>query len=200
VQPDIRDNVVDFVNYWSERTQITVKVLVFWIGIAISKWNNWKKRYGKANEHNSWIPRDHWLEEWEKQAIIKYYSEYPKEGYRRLTYMMIDQDIVACSPSSVYRVLAGAGLLARWNKKKSKKGKGFGQPEKPHQHWHVDIAYINISGTFYYLFTVLDGYSRFIVHWEIRECMTEKNVEIIIQRAREQFPSHNPRIISDNGP
>lgn len=46
----------------------------------------------------------------------------------------------------------------------------------------------------------MDGYSRFIVHWEIRESMTEAEVETIIQRARERFPDVRPRIISDNGP
>jgi len=50
------------------------------------------------------------------------------------------------------------------------------------------------------LCSLLDGYSRFIVHWEIRESMTEKDVETIIQRAREKFPERAPRIISDNGP
>jgi hypothetical protein len=65
--------------------------------------------------------------------------------------MMIDQDIVACSPSSVYRVLQEAGLLDRHTPKVSSKGKGFVQPLMPHEHWHVDVSYINIAGTFYYL-------------------------------------------------
>jgi putative transposase len=113
---------------------------------------------------------------------------------------MLDQDVVAVSPSSVYRVLDGAGLTKRHNSKPSLKGKGFDQPAKPHEHWHVDVSYINIAGTFYYLCTLLDGYSRFIVHWEIRERMTEADVEVIVQRAREQYPDARPRIISDNGP
>jgi putative transposase len=80
------------------------------------------------------------------------------------------------------------------------KGQGFEQPDQAHQHWHIDISYLNLGGTFYYLCSVLDGYSRYIVHWEIREQMTETEVEIIVQRAREQFPEARPRIISDNGP
>ena len=80
------------------------------------------------------------------------------------------------------------------------KGKGFVQPLKPHEHWHVDVAYLNIAGTFYYLCSLLDGCSRYIVHWEIREAMTEADVEQIVQRARERFPGVTPRIISDNGP
>jgi putative transposase len=177
-----------------------VLTFLVWIGIATSKWYSWKDRYGKANEHNAWIPRDHWLEPEEKQAIINFHEQHPLEGYRRLTFMMLDADIVACSPSSVYRVLKEAGLLERHNCKPSSKGKGFVQPLKPHEHWHVDIAYINIGGTFYYLCRLLDGCSRYVVHWEIRETMTEVDVEQIVQRAREKFPGVTPRIISDNGP
>ena len=79
-------------------------------------------------------------------------------------------------------------------------GQGFKQPLKPHQHWHTDISYINIAGTFYYLCAVLDGYSRAVVHWEIREQMKERDVEIILQRAREAVPGAMPRVITDNGP
>ena len=140
------------------------------------------------------------MEEWEKQAIVEFHDRYPLEGYRRLTFMMLDTDVVAVSPASVWRVLHQAGRLSRWRGKLSNKGKGFQQPAGPHQHWHVDISYLNLAGTFYYLCSVLDGYSRYLVHWEIRESMTEAEVEIILQRAREQFPPAAPRLISDNGP
>ena len=100
----------------------------------------------------------------------------------------------------MYRVLREGDLLRRWNRKPSKKGTGFVQPLRPHEHWHVDISYINVCGTFYYLCTLLDGCSRYVVHWEIRESMTEAEVEILVQRAREKFPGVTPRIISDNGP
>ena len=173
---------------------------LLWLGLATSKWHSWKHRYGKVNEHNAWIPRDHWLEAEEKQAILAFHDLFPLEGYRRLTFMMIDQDIAVCSPSSVYRVLKAAGRLDRHTPKVSSKGTGFVQPLRPHEHWHVDVSYINIAGTFYYQCSLLDGCSRFLVHWEIRESMTEADVEQIIQRARERFPGVTPRIISDNGP
>jgi putative transposase len=200
VEPDVRDELIDYVHYWSDRTRIKVEKMVSWIGIYRSKFYDWRCRYGKVNEHNAWIPRDFWLQDWEKQAIITYYQAPPLEGYRRLTYMMMDDDIVAVSPSSVYRVLTEAGVLHRWNRPASRKGTGFQQPLKAHEHWHVDISYLNICGTFYYLCSILDGFSRYLVHWEIREAMTEADVEIILQRAREKFPEVRPRIISDNGP
>lgn len=197
---DKRDEVVDFVRHWSQRIEISQVQLVTWIQISRSKFYGWKERYGKANEHNGWIPRDHWLDESEQQVIIHYFEAHPSEGYRRLTYMMMDADVLAVSPSTTYRVLSAAGLLGRWNTKPSKKGTGFVQPLQPHEHWHVDISYLNLHGTFYYLCTVLDGCSRYIVQWDIRESMKESDVEVVIQQAREKHPEAKPRIISDNGP
>jgi putative transposase len=191
---------VDFVNRWSGKTGIAVFSFLLWIGLATSKWHNWKHRYGKVNEHNAWVPRDHWLDDAEKTAIVNFHAQHPLEGYRRLTFMMLDADVVAASPSSVYRVLKQAGVLERHNLKPSKKGQGFVQPLLPHEHWHVDVSYLNVGGTFYYLCSILDGCSRYIVHWEIRETMTEADVQTIIQRGREKFPGVTPRIISDNGP
>jgi putative transposase len=68
------------------------------------------------------------------------------------------------------------------------------------QHWHIDISYINLSGTFYYLCSILGGFSRFLVHWDLRESMRETDVEVILQRAKEKYLEAKPRIISDNGP
>jgi putative transposase len=62
------------------------------------------------------------------------------------------------------------------------------------------VSYINISGTFYYLCSILDGCSRYIVNWDLRESMTEADIEIILQRGKELHPQAKPRIISDNGP
>ena len=197
---DVRDQIVDFVRRWSEKTGIGAGRFIEWLRIRASKFYDWRERYGQVNEHNGWVPRDFWLEQWEKEAIVDFHLKNPLEGYRRLTFMMLDQDVVAVSPSSVWRVLGQAGLLSKWKGQPSRKGTGFEQPLQAHGHWHIDISYINISGTFYYLCSVLDGYSRFIVHWNLRESMRETDIEIILERAKEQYPEARPRIISDNGP
>ena len=197
---ETRDQVVDMVEEWSEKTGIGVGQLIKWLGIRTNKYYDWKRRYGQENHHNAPTPRTFWLEEWERETIIAFYAKHPDEGYRRLAYMMLDAAEVAVSPSSVYRALKKAGMLKKWAKTSSRKGKGFHQPQKPHKHWHIDIAYINICGTFYYLCSVLDGYSRYVVHWEIRESMREADVEVVLERAREKFPEAKARVISDNGP
>jgi putative transposase len=187
------------VRVWSDKTELPAGKFIGWLGIG-KKFFAWKERYGKAHEHNALVPRDFWIEDWERRAILDFHEKNPLEGYRRLTFMMIDKDVVAVSPATVYRVLKKAGRLDRWNRSPSKKGTGFVQPLKPHAHWHVDISYINVAGTFFYLCSLLDGYSRVIVHWDLRPAMTELDVECIVQRAREKFPDAKPRIISDNGP
>jgi len=190
---------MDFVNVWSGKTEIAVTRFVGWLGLASSKFYSWRQRYGKVNEHNGWIPRDFWLEPWEREAVLAYYDAHPQEGYRRLTFMMLDEDVVAVSPTTVWRVLNQAGRLRRWNGT-TRKGTGFEQPLKPHEHWHIDVSYVNICSTFYYLCSILDGCSRSIVHWDLRESMTEADIEIVLQRAHERYPEAQPRVISDNGP
>lgn len=191
---------MDFVRCWSDKTQTPTGRFIAWLGIAASKFYRWKHRFGKVNEHNAWIPRDHWLEASEKQAILDFERLYPLEGYRRLAFMMLDANVVATSPSSVYRVLKNAGRIQPFSGKPSHKGTGFQQPLSPHEHWHVDVSYINIAGTFYYLCSLLDGMSRSIIHWDMQPSMSEQQIEIILQKARELHPQARPRIISDNGP
>ena len=173
--------------------------MVLWLGISLSKFYDWRKRYGKVNEHNGKIPRDHWLTQQEQQNILDYEKEHPQEGYRRLTFMMLDEDVAAASPATVYRVLQKAQRLGCPAPVNERKGKGFVQPLAAHRHWHIDFSHINVAGTFYHLCSIIDGYSRYLIHGEIRESMTELDAEIVLQAAREKFPGETPRIISDNG-
>jgi hypothetical protein len=97
--------------------KVPAKRLLGWMELSTSKFHPWKDRYGKANEHNGKVPRDWWLADWEKHAILDYHERHPLEGYRSLTFMMLDDDVLATSPSSVYRVLKQAGRLDRnWRK------------------------------------------------------------------------------------
>ena len=82
-----------------------------WLGIAASKFHDWRARYGSANEHNALVPRDWWLEPWEKAAILQFHAGRPLEGYRRIAFMVLDAHVVAVSPSSVYPVLCEVSLI-----------------------------------------------------------------------------------------
>lgn len=199
VPHDIRDAVIDFSLSGVKKRCIAVKRFIGGPGIAPG--NNYyrQRRYDKLNEHNILVYRDFWLEEWERQAIIFFHKRYQLDGYRRLTYEMLDRNIVTVSASRLYRVLSAEGLLQRWNRKSSKKGTGFVQPLKPHWHWYIDVPYVHLLGTFFYLCSILDGCSPYSVHGKLREAITEKDIEIILQRAWWKFSKNKPRIISDNG-
>ncbi len=200
VEPDQRDEVVDYVHRFFTETGVSRNKIVCWLGIPRSKYYEWCKRYGTLNQHNGKKPRHFWLEEWEREAIREYFKLHPFVGYRRLSYMMIDADVVAASPSTVYRVLDEAGLLERTTWAKSKKGTGFDQPKGPHCDWHTDITHVWAGGVCYNLTCVLDGYSRYILGWTLTETMTSEQMELFIQRVREQYPETHAKLISDNGP
>ena len=177
------------------------------IGIQRSKYYEWRNRLGVENNHNGKLPKQHWLTPDEKNVIIEYarkyihsHQYYLQDGYRRITYLGIDENVFACSPSSVYRVLSKAGLLSKWkNRKHSNKGKGYNQPLEPFKEYHTDIKYINFKGTFLFFISIMDGYSRYIVHHELRSSMTELDVEVVLQRAMEKYPDKKPKLITDNG-
>ena len=91
-----------FMRAWADRTDFAVSRILPWIGIGTSKFHDWKARFGKVNEHNPWVPRDHWLADAEKEAMRSFARRHPLEGYRRLTFMMLDADVVASArPASI---------------------------------------------------------------------------------------------------
>ena len=73
----MRDELVDFVQDWSNKAEMGNEQLLRWIELSARKFRDWRERYGKVTEHNHRVPRDHWLEEWEKQAIIKFHFDHP---------------------------------------------------------------------------------------------------------------------------
>ncbi len=201
VEPDVRDEITTFVLWVVSMSALTVKDLVARLRMPRSRFYAWVRRRGLPNRHNGKTPKGHWILPWERQGIIEYCKDKLLVGYRRLTYMMLDADIVAVSPATTYRVLKTEGLLNRWAVgRPSLKGTGFVQPTRIHQHWHADICYVNILGMFFFLVTVMDGFSRFILHHELRAHMEEYDVEIVLRRAKEAYPEAAGALISDHGP
>lgn len=184
----------------NSKTDISVKLLIGWIGIGSSKYYDWKHYRPSQKPKTPVAPKPHWLLDWEWDAVVRYAKDHRGEGYRRLTYRMLDEDIVAISPATTYRILKAEGLLNRWNRiKKNGRKTGFEQPNACHEHWHIDIKYVNFKGTFLFLISLIDGYSRYIIHHQLRMQMEEYDVQVVVAEALELFPGVHPRIISDNG-
>ena len=131
---------------------------------------------------------------------MKYCSERMNLGHRVLCYQMLDENIAAVAPGSVYNVIKRHGLDKMSTELKDDAKKGFEQPTKVHEQWHTDFSYIKIGGAFYYFISIMDGYSRKILCWELCESMEGINAELLVTRAKELYPdAKNPRLITDNG-
>lgn len=137
----------------------------------------------------------------EVQAVIGYRQLHKDVGYRKLAWMMIDEDVACLSESAVYQILSEHGMLYGWARPD---GEGTQKeyshkPKFPHHHWHTDIAYIKIGGVFYFLIMLLDGYSRYLLGWDLMTDMLGSSVENFIANLKEKYPHAKPKLIHDNG-
>lgn len=182
------------------RTGWSLRQILQRLGLPKSRFYDWKQRIrggclddrfatGQGSVHGI-LPE-------EKEAVITYALSHPKEGYRRLTWMMVDEDVAYLGSSSVYRILRDADLLYRW-KRSRRSGQAPPEPTRPNERWHTDIMYLRIEQTWYFLVTVLDAYSRYVVHWELLPSMTAAAVRVVIQDAL-KMTGANPEIVTDNG-
>jgi putative transposase len=68
------------VRTWSDKTELPADHFIGWVGVARGKFFDWRKRYGKAHEHNALVPRDHWLTDDEKARIIAFHDRFPSRA------------------------------------------------------------------------------------------------------------------------
>jgi transposase InsO family protein len=135
----------------------------------------------------------------EVKSAVEYAKIHPREGYRRLAWMMVDDNIVYLSPTAVYRILDRHDLLYRWKRPEPGFGRRVPEATYPDEVWHTDLMYLWVKGRWYFLVTVLDSYSRYVAHWELALSMLASEVAEIIAVALEKVPGKRPRIVRDNG-
>lgn len=196
---EVKAELLALVERTEERTGWTVRRILHHLGLSKARYRDWVKRAASdalADRRPIAPLRDGILME-EKAAVIAYALAHPKDGYRRLAWQMIDADVAYLSESSVYRVLNDADLLYRW-KRRTSSGTCPAKPARPHERWHTDLMYLRIADNWYFLVTVLDAYSRYVVHWELLSTMTASDVRLVIQEALERTGAA-PSVVTDNG-
>ena len=72
---------MDFIRDWAEKTGLAVDRFLEWLGLSVAKFYHWRQRYGRTNQHNGSVPRDFWLQDSEKRAMLDFQQLYPAEGY-----------------------------------------------------------------------------------------------------------------------
>lgn len=182
-----------------QRTGWTIQRILKALGVPRSRYYDWRQRDEQARlEDQTPACRSlHTILPEEKEAVVQYALDHPQDGYRRLCWQMVDEDVAYVSPSSVYRILRDQDLLYRW-KRSSSKGEPPPEPTKPNERWHTDIMYLRVQDTWYFLVNVLDAYSRYVVHWELLSTMHANDVRLVIQEALEKTGA-TPQIVTDNG-
>lgn len=182
-----------------ERTGWTVRRILGRLGLARSTYRAWAARSARdaLTDRPAVAPTLDAILPEEAAAVLRYALAHPQDGYRRLAWQMVDAEVAYLSPSSVYRLLRDADLLYRW-KRGSRTGTAPTPPTRVHERWHTDLMYLRVGDGWYFLVTVLDAYSRYVVHWELLATMTAADVRYVLQYALERTGAH-PKLVTDNG-
>lgn len=191
--------VLALVRRTQARTGWTLPRILRRLGVSQARYHAWAQR-ARAERLDDLVrpPQSPWqaLPE-EVEAVVGYALAHPQEGYRRLTWQMVDTDVAYLSPSSVYRILDDADLLYRWQRSR-RVGERPAEPTGPNQRWHTDLMYLRVNDSWYFLVTVLDAYSRYVVHWELLTSMTAADVRVVLQDALQRTGA-SPEVVTDNG-
>lgn len=191
-----------FIEHIKELTSIKTQMILKHLTLNRSTYHNWRNRQseGRLCDIKPVGRNPAQILACEEQAIVDYYLTHQEQGYRRITFMMIDEDIVYVSPSTVYRCLKRHGLLMRWSAYRSI-GNRPALPGAPNEKWHTDLMLIEIDGILYYYQGIIDAYSRYIIAWDIHAEGTALYTSMVLQEAYDNSPPDiNPAVITDNGP
>jgi transposase InsO family protein len=168
------------------------------LGVPRSVYYAWKRRESLVDKVGAPCRVYEVLAE-ERAAICEFALAFPKIGYRKLTWMMVDAGAVCVGESTVYRVLSEADLLSRWKRSATSSGEYNFRPAAPNQQWHTDVMYVWVAARFYFLVSFVDAYSRYVVHHKLLISLDGQSVAIELQAALEAVPGARPRIVHDHG-
>jgi transposase InsO family protein len=193
--------VINDINIQRKRTGFRLNLILKLYGINKSRYYAWFDDNGELKSNIERQPIKTRILPEEIERVINYRKEHRDVGYRKLTWMMNDANVAYMSESSVYNLLSARKMLYGWDSVKGtdteKEYKH--KPQFVHHHWHTDIAYIKIMDNYYFLIMLLDGYSRFLLGWELMTDMLLSSVQMFVQRVKEKYPDARPMLINDNG-
>lgn len=193
-----------------ERSQLSVNRTLRELGVNKSTFYNWYHLYlekgmeglfaVKSSQHQRWnsIPQE------QKNLVVEVALEYPELSPRELSCRLCDAQQLFISESSVYRILKARALITTPDHiLMAAAGEFSNKTLFVHEMWQTDFTYFKILGWgWYYLSTIMDDYSRYIIHWELCQSMkaedVQRSVELAISKAG-LGKMNKPRLLSDNG-
>ena len=190
-----------------ESSELGVSRTLREIGINRSTFYKWYDNYLKYGKE-SLNPRKRSKVQWNqipdqiRKQIVDLALDHTDRSPRELACDMINKYGYYVSESSVYRILKSRGLIQVPAYDMVKAADKFRNPTvRVHQMWQTDFTYFKVIGWgWYYMSTVLDDYSRYIVEWELCNTMTTTDVERILDKALLRIElKQTPKLLSDNG-
>jgi putative transposase len=192
-----------------ERSELGVNKTLMQLGINKSTFYKWYKAYldkGIIGLEPKYVNRQRWntIPQQEKNLVVEIALEYTELSPRELSCKLSDEKGIFISESSVYRILKARNLITTPSHILLSAGNEFNQKTCfVHEMWQTDFTYFKILGWgWYYLSTILDDYSRYIVHWELCKTMKTEDVQRTVNRAlaAADLPKgYKPKLLSDNG-
>jgi transposase InsO family protein len=189
---------MQIVSHTKRRSGWSVYRTLATLGLAPSVYYAWKRRESLQDRTGKRCRVYEVLAE-ERSSIREFALRYPKIGYRKLTWMMVDAQIACLGESTVYRVLSDADLLSRWKRSAASSGEYHFRPNAPNQQWHTDVMYVWVAARFYFLLNFVDAYSRYSVHHKLLMSLDGKSVATELTAALEAVGDAKPRIVHDHG-
>ncbi len=175
------------------------------MALGISKSSYYRWRQGQPDSGNRRRPWNRITLE-EDDKILAVARESPDLSSRQLSAWITDNAGFAVSESTVYRILRREGLVKRQETQLSAANEYHTKTTRPHQMWATDASYFRVVGWgYYYLVTVMDDYSRFILSWKLQKDMSANSLIEVIQKAVDatgmtEVPVEDrTRLLSDNG-
>ena len=177
------------------------------LGIPRRTYYNWVRQEREGRNGNSKkIPWNKVKAEEEKLVIVQAQAS-PELSPRQLSFQMVDKYGIWVSESTVYRILRREGLVRRTEVKGFAAGKEYHRKtRRPNEMWATDCSYLRVVGWgYYYLVTVMDDYSRYILGWELKRDMTASSLIDVVQQAVDftgvsEVPvKDRTSLLSDNG-
>jgi putative transposase len=196
-----------------EESSLSVRKTLRQIDIPRSTFYDWYKRYqeegyeGLASRYRT--PHQFWnaIPDWEKQRVVEVAREYPEKSCREVAFHITDKEGYFISESSVYRILKAHDLVTSPAYTVISAKDQFEHPTmRINELWQTDFTYFKvIDWGWYYLLTVLDDYSRYIIAWHLCRTMKTEDVKKLLDVAigktgiKHVHVYHRPRLLSDNG-
>jgi transposase InsO family protein len=186
-------------------SELPVRDMLDHLGVSVSTYYRWAARAEDDRLTDTHISRGRSSvppTPQERAAVCDFARAHPVMGYKRLAWDMVDRDIACLRPGQVYQVLQAANLVARRPPLAPDPLRRPAPPDRPDQVWHVDLMYLYITPRWYYLVDILDGYSRYLVHWSLNITMHADLVMLTVQEALEKLTNRRPgepQLVHDHG-